>query len=255
MNANPALSSETIVQAWEEGQLQHPIDRALTLLSLSRPGVSRGDLARLPIGRRDTLLMEMRERVFGRELFLFAGCPACEEELELSLETRQLIADSPDDSRDPEPVFHREWDEWFVEFGLPNSLDLAFALRRDSEQSDSAAFNALVERVIRKLERNGNRIGGAKVSEMPQLLLKQIEAAIAEADPNAEILLNLSCPACGESFQELFDIVAFLWDEFAAYAKELMYEVHTLARYYGWSQGDIFAMTPQRRQTYLGMIG
>ena len=85
--------------------------------------------------------------------------------------------------------------------------------------------------------------------------MKQIEAAIAEADPNAEILLNLTCPACGERFQELFDIVTHLWDEISAYAKDIAYETHLLARYYGWSEREILAMSEHRRQTYLGMIG
>jgi hypothetical protein len=252
----PALDSEAIVQAWEEGQPQHPIDRALTLLSLSRPDATRNDLAKLPIGRRDTLLIEMREHVFGRELHLFAVCPACEEELELELETNQLLAQSRARPEDREPVYRADWEEWSVEFSLPSSLDLAFALRGRTHGTgaESAAYGALMARCIRNLERGGNKVGGAPVSEMPQLLLKQIEAAIAEADPDAEILLNLSCPECGEEFQELFDIVTFLWDEFAAYAKELVYEVHALARYYGWSEGDIFAMSPGRRQTYLGMI-
>lgn len=241
------------MQAWEEGQPQHPIDRALTLLSLSRPDVARKDLAQLPIGRRDMLLMKMRERVFGRSLHLFAACPACEEELELELETSQLLEESRLDSGETEPVFRREWDEWNVEFSLPTSYDLAHALQVSG--SESAAYRALVERCLRKVERNGNTIGGATISEMPQLLLKQIEAAIAEADPNAEILLNLNCPACGEIFQELFDIVNFLWDEFAAHARDLVYEVHALARYYGWSESEIFRMSPGRRQTYLGMIG
>lgn len=252
---NSSLSSGTIVQVWEEGQPQHSIDRALTLLSLSRPGVSRRDLARLPIGRRDTMLLKMREQVFGRKLHLFAGCPACAEELELELETRDLLEESRAESDESSPVFRREWDEWIVEFCLPNSLDLAFALQIEGQDSEVAAYQALATRCITRLEQNGTAVGVVKISEMPQLLLKQIEAAIAEADPNAEILLNLTCPACGEGFQELFDIVTFLWDEFSAYAKDIVYEIHVLARFYGWSESEILRMSTQRRQTYLGMIG
>ena len=252
---NIALSSETIVRVWEEGQTQHPIDRALTLLSLVRPGVPRRSLARLAIGRRDTMLLEMRKNVFGPELQLFATCPACAEQLELDLDARDMLARSDPEDDSTDVVLRREWDDWVVEFGLPNSLDLAFALQAEQESSEIEAARALASRCVIGVEKGGERLGPEAVSQLPQLLMKQIEAAIAEADPNAEILLNLTCPACGERFQELFDIVTHLWDEISAYAKDIAYETHLLARYYGWSEREILAMSEHRRQTYLGMIG
>jgi hypothetical protein len=77
---------------------------------------------------------------------------------------------------------------------------------------------------------------------------------MAACDPQAEVLLDLNCPACGHGWQALFDVVAFFWAELAAQAKRLLREVHTLARAYGWREADILGMSARRRQFYLEMV-
>jgi hypothetical protein len=53
----------------------------------------------------------------------------------------------------------------------------------------------------------------------------------------------------------VFDAGEFLWREVAARARRLVYEVHALARYYGWREADILSMTGRRREAYLEMVG
>ena len=74
-------------------------------------------------------------------------------------------------------------------------------------------------------------------------------------DPLAAIDIPLDCLNCGHQWQPLFDIVSFFWTEIAAQARRLLREVHTLARYYGWREADILAMSAIRRQFYLEMGG
>ena len=73
-------------------------------------------------------------------------------------------------------------------------------------------------------------------------------------DPQAEVLIDLSCPACQAREQILFDIAAFFWSEIAARAKRLLHEIHLLARAYCWSEADILGMSPGRRDCYLTMV-
>ena len=78
---------------------------------------------------------------------------------------------------------------------------------------------------------------------LPASVRMAIAKELAVIDPQAEILLDLSCPTCGNQWQGLFDIVSFLWAEIRARARRLLQEVDTLARAYGWAETDILGMS------------
>ena len=81
-----------------------------------------------------------------------------------------------------------------------------------------------------------------------------LSAALAEADPGAELLLELQCPACERGWWELLDVATFLWAEVEVQARRLLREVHVLARAYGWREADVLALSPRRRRLYLEMV-
>jgi hypothetical protein len=85
---------------------------------------------------------------------------------------------------------------------------------------------------------------------------EEIEAvgqSMSAADPLAEILLSFDCPSCGAHFEESLDLPSFLWSEIECCAKRLLFEVHTLASAYGWSQAEVLSLSPARRKCYLNM--
>lgn len=61
--------------------MQHPLDRALTILSAAFPATRREALATLSIGRRDSRLLRLRELTFGPRLNGYAECSRCRERL------------------------------------------------------------------------------------------------------------------------------------------------------------------------------
>jgi hypothetical protein len=67
-------------------------------------------------------------------------------------------------------------------------------------------------------------------------------------------MLELSCETCGGGFEQVFDIASFLWREIEAWSARTVTDVHTIARDYGWSESDILAMSPARRQAYIDLI-
>ena len=71
------LSADDILRVWEEGERQHPLDRALTMLGAASPGATREALASLPIGVRDRRLFAVRAASFGQEMECYEECPAC----------------------------------------------------------------------------------------------------------------------------------------------------------------------------------
>jgi hypothetical protein len=232
--------AQAVISAWERGLTQHALDRALTLVSLLHPDASWGDLASLPIGRRDARLLSLHEAVFGARLRAVADCPECGQQLEFQITTQQLLAGLPrDDSSDPTQEI--AFGERRVRIRPLNSLDLAEAARADNEDQARAR---LIERCL--------------VDSSTQLTEEECEALSArllELDPGAEILIKLRCPACRHSWRSLFDTAAFVWNEVAAEARRLLQQVHELARAYHWTETAILELSPQRRGYYLALVG
>jgi hypothetical protein len=93
------------------------------------------------------------------------------------------------------------------------------------------------------------------VAALPGEVVAAVAARMAEADPQAEVQLALTCPVCAYRWQATFDILSFFWQEINDWAQRILREVHTLATAYGWREADILALSPRRRQFYLEMVG
>lgn len=138
--------------------------------------------------------------------------------------------------------------EFQLRFRLPNSKDLAAVV---GYQDVNTVRRLIGLRCVLEVSRDGVAVTGG---ELPPDVINQLAKQMAECDPQAEVLLNLDCPACNHNWQVIFDIVAFFWSELSAQAKRLLREVHTLARFYGWREADILAMSAIRRQFYLDLV-
>lgn len=240
------LSASEICQIWELGYTQHPVDRALTLLAYACPEIGWDQLVELSVGEREARLLTVREQTFGSMLGGRADCPRCMEPLNFTTTTAAMRAADHNISRKKEHVLTE--DEVEVRFRLSNSRDLAAVA---ACANADAARRLLVERCVLGAKSDGAAVAA---SELSPKTLTALAARMAECDPQAEVLLKLSCPACGHQWRVLFDIVAFLWTELAAQAKRLLRQVHTLALAYGWGEADILYMSAHRRRLYLEMI-
>lgn len=240
------LSNRDILRVWEIGQTQHPLDQALTLLSFGLRERSLDALTRLSIGQRDAYLLTLREMTFGAQVEGVADCPHCRELLEFNFSVAALRVNNPVEIK---PQYTLNLEGFELQFGLPNSQDLAAVV---SCSDLSQAYQRLTQCCIRQVHQNGVSVD---CSEVPMRILTQLAERMADYDPQAEILLNLTCPACDHAWQILFDIVAFFWTELNTYAKRLLQDVHRLARFYGWHEADILSMSLMRRQFYLEQVG
>jgi hypothetical protein len=240
------LFASDICQIWELGYAQHPVDRALTLLTYACPETGWDQLVELSVGEREARLLTLREVTFGPTLAGRADCPRCTKPLEFTTTTAAMRVTAPDQRDSNENALMEGGFE--VRFRLPNSRDLAAVAA--CEDADTAR-RSLVERCV--LEANSD---GAPVtaSELPPGIVTTLATRMAGCDPQAEVLLKLSCPACGHQWRVLFDILTFLWSELAAQAKRLLHQVHTLALAYGWHEADILEMSAHRRRLYLEMV-
>ncbi len=70
----------------------------------------------------------------------------------------------------------------------------------------------------------------------------------------SDFVADISCPACGEAWQQVIDITEVLRADVNAAADRLLDEVAGLARVYGWSEAEILQMSAARRQAYLSRV-
>jgi hypothetical protein len=199
----------------------------------------------LSIGQRDGKLLELRQALWGPQMEAVVACPGCRDRLELPLDTREMLASSAA----PPGVVSLSIAEFNMTFRPPSSLDVIAAAR----QGDSDAFRlAVLERCLLSAEQAGAPVAAA---QLPAEVVAGIAESMSQADPLANIQLDLTCPGCAHRWQTVFDIVSFLWTEIEVWAWRILSDVHTLARAYGWSERDILRLSPTRRQFYLEMVG
>lgn len=231
------LAAGDIVWLWENAASQEPLERALTILSAASPGTPHQELARLPIGDRDARLFAVREHTFGPAARGVVVCERCDARVEFALDLPALRVE-----RAGTAAGEVDAEGWALRFRAANSEDLAAATRAADPR------RALAARCLIEASRGGIAVADP---ELPSEALSRLATAMAERDPQAEVLLDYACPACGQRGQTLFDIAEFLWEEIRAQARRLLIEVATLARAYGWCESDILALSPARRRAYL----
>jgi hypothetical protein len=240
------LSDTDILDVWERGQLWHPVDRALVLLSAAYPKETTEDLARLPVGQRDVRLLAVRERTVGSKLDGYVQCPQCREPLEFTINVVDLTAADKGEPAQREQKLVT--DDFELDFRLPNSMDLAAIANCD--RVDHGRMT-LVKRCVLQARHDAAAVA---VADLPESVIEALAAAMEELDPLANVQLEFSCPACSARWLNTFDIVSYLWTEVSIRAKRLLSDVHALALAYGWSEMEILSMSPARRQYYLEII-
>lgn len=241
------LSALGLLNIWEQGRSQTLTRQALLLLAASCPERSIDSLAKLSIGNRDALLLTLREKTFGQPLNGIATCPECGEQLELTMKVSDILVEN---KIVPNRELTTTIDNYEVKFRLPDSTDITLL---DENIDQAAARLDIFDRCILSIG-DTSESNEISIDSLPVEVMNEISDRIAKADPQADLLIDLSCPSCSKEWEIIFDIVSFFWSEINTWAYRILYEVRNLAMAYGWSERDILAMSPWRRQIYLEMI-
>jgi hypothetical protein len=236
------LEATRVLDLWERAQGLAPIERAVALAAAAGAADAGDDAAALPLGRRDARLLELRGAPLEGMLDATACCPRCDERVEFSPPVGALVDAQP---AAPAPI---ERDGIVVRWRPPDSRD---ALAAAGAADAAGAHAILLARCV--LDATGP--GGALAAdEIPRAVCDALDAAIAAADPLAEIIVDLTCPACGGAFAADLDVASFVWAELDAGARELLGDVDALARAYGWTEPEVLALSDKRRAAYLRLV-
>jgi hypothetical protein len=252
------VTSSTVnaLATWEAGLGASEGHRALLLHALARPGDEVDRLLDAPVGARDADLIGLRQALFGHRAPVRLGCERCGEELEFELDLPDLIGPSPEGTGE---VRELAAGDWRVRWRPPTVGDLLAAAdavhHADGEDAALAgrwARAALLARCALSVTHSGRP---ADPSDLPTPVQERLADAAAEADPAADVRLDVPCPECGHRTKAVLDIASCLWAELDTWARGTLLDVHLLARAYGWTEPDVLALSSVRRRYYLELAG
>jgi hypothetical protein len=240
------LSSAELLDIWDGGRYASPCRRSLLLLSAVCPEESEL-LAHLPLGSLTGRLLRVRAALFGPALTCLTNCRSCSGTIETTFGVEELLSYERSATSEQGALHSLTYGDCILEFRLPTAKDLITL-----EAGKIHGPLALADRLISKSMHNGESI---PIQELTPGAIEAIEAQITELDPLAHIELTLSCPDCGNTWHETLHVIDFLWLEIGNLAKSLLVEIARLASAFGWSEREILALTPERRRSYLELLG
>jgi hypothetical protein len=226
-----------------------PASRATALLARCMP--AGADVAHaLTIGDREALLLHLRRLTFGETMECVLRCPdaACDARIEMALQVADLLVPAyPDVAKVYRQQIVIDQAHYRIDFRLPTALDLEAAAALATSDAERSA-SELLRRCIVHAARDG--IACDAVS-LPPAAREAVAEAMARHDPQAELELDLTCPACHLDFSVVFDAASFLLQEIDQAATRVLHEVHVLASRYGWSEDQILRIPARRRARYI----
>lgn len=234
--------STLVLEAWDAAAGRRRAARALILLAAACPDRSAQELAALPIGRRDALLLDLHATMFGARLSGLAHCDACGEVLDVDVAIDAVRCSPPDgdEGTDWTPC---PGDDAEVTFRCPDSDDLAAA---DGADEDAARL-----RILRRTVRATRAGTPIAIEQVDPTTIAAVVEGMAARDPQADVVLSLVCPACAATTAVLLDVAALVWQQVDAWARRVLADVDVLARKYGWEERAVLALSERRRRAYL----
>jgi hypothetical protein len=146
------LSASEMLSVWERYRGRPPVQQALILLAAAFPDTSLDMLLKMEVGRRDALLIKMREWTFGQLISGMAICPSCGEQLDVVVKTSDITTRS---ESQPGAIYSIETQGYELHFRLPNSADLSVILGTDDLEM---ASRILLERCIISIYHEGQQV-------------------------------------------------------------------------------------------------
>jgi hypothetical protein len=228
--------NRSLLEVWEASAGRPPAQRALSIAATAG-ALSPQQAGSLTLGERDRLLLGLREALFGSRVDCVADCPACDEPVELAFSVGDILL-APQEPPAQITVTLAGHD---VELRVPTAADLATV----AEVADRDPYDELLARCLQEPPTAG----------LPPTAADTLAAALAAADPQADVQLGLDCPSCEHHWSAPFDVAGHLLDELDAWAERILWEIHVLAMAYGWREDDTLRLSATRRHFYLEAVG
>ena len=203
------------------------------LVALGAEAPSAAAARELLVGDRDALMLALRRITIGEKVLATFACACCREPMDIDFELGDLPFEGPPQAVREHVVTAGGGS---IRFRLPTGADQEAVAGLPLPE----AAEALLDRCLLQPAAPEDR---AAVAE-----------AIERLAPKLDVELELTCPECGTTSVEAFDLTAFFFSELALDGRGLLREVHDLAIAHAWSEAEILELPRPRRRAYLELL-
>jgi hypothetical protein len=210
---------------------------AVTLAHFGGNPVDRNVVQSLPFGDARVMMANLSRHLGARQQWMTSTCSSCKSPFDFAI--------SPPDLPAPQELaVEQDWLEVTTAGGpvlvrAPLCSDqAAIAGHQDPER-------ALLERCVARV-----RTEEDIHLEFGESDLAAIDAAMIALSPSLPFGAAVSCPSCGN----VNELPVCTSDWLSELDDGPLQDVHDIASEYGWGEGDILALSRQRRKAYLRLI-
>jgi hypothetical protein len=179
--------------------------------------------------------------------------PQCQQFIEIDLSMAELASlQSGADTRN-QPVHPVQIGNEILLMRKPTGLDQRQWLQQAFTDESTLMRGMLMTLVAEAQQEQLQRLW----SEQPDWLTatrQTLSQAMTSLDPLVNFSLRIVCPECQTQFQQSLDLGVWALRRLEQIQQQLLRLVHRLAAYYHWSEAEIFAIPPWRRQQYLALV-
>jgi hypothetical protein len=242
--------ARTLLAAWEAAAPLPDAVRAAELVTHDGAGPVESVLD-LPLPACAALAITAYIDAFGPQAECSCACRACGKEMDVLLDLREFADTAPGTGPTAEEIVA-------VGDGA-RSLTVRTLTTRDLLGAARSSDPGLALRRSCLRDESGQRLSTAELRALGPEDLAAVDTAADRLAGMASILLRMRCPGCGADTAASVDVGGLLWERVAVTAPQLLAEVATLARVFGWSEDAVLALGATRRRAYLqlaaGFVG
>ena len=235
----PGSLGERVLQAWERGSGRPLGERAAYALHIAPQSDQPAPTA---LFERDAALLRLRIDLLGPLVDAVVHCPACGSAFDVPVDL--TVLEPPAVAAEAVTVTA---DGYSVVVRPPAPEDL-----HGLDHLDPAAFaDALFRRCVETATWVGEPVA---VAVLPDAIRRAAAQALSDRgmeSPAADLL----CGTCGAGWRAPVDIARMVLGDIDAWVTRQLADVHRIASVYHWTERDILALSPARRQFYLEAIG
>lgn len=213
------------------------VDRLL--IAQCEQDLAPGHANDLPAADRDSVLAVLYERTFGPRIAGVQQCTHCNAQFDMDFRIADISVQAEDQRSNGE--FSPDADGTY-------RLPTGGRFRLPTGKDEMALINVSPEEASRKL------LARCLIEGDAEELSEPVQAAMAQLSPMSDMNLSAACPECSKEQTLHFNIQLYLLSAIVNERSRLAYEIHVLARAYGWSLREILDLTRADRLALVGLI-
>lgn len=209
----------------------------------------------LEVGKRTECLLTlaMLETQGNCTIELRCSNPQCQQPIEIELSCPEIASLQSSANRANLPAHQVQIGNTTFSIRKPTGLDQLQWLKQ-SFPDEAATIRGMLKTLVNTEQQDILQHVWVNQPDWVSTTSQTLSRVMETLDPLVNFSLGICCPECETQAQYSLDLGAWALRKLEQTQKQLLRLVHRLASHYHWSEAEIFAIPPWRRQRYLALI-